>query len=99
MSVQRWLAVSVGNDAVKLIPVGEHSCGPDVFVKLADYQELEKKLSAQQPAVLDCQAAIDLLRKWRKEDQAAYEKMAEDLVNFGPLEDVQLPPQKPGTQE
>lgn len=35
--VKRWLAVYAGEGVVHLFPVDPPSCGPDVFVKLADY--------------------------------------------------------------
>lgn len=40
-ALKRWIAVASGGDTVRLLPVNAPSCGPDVFVKLADVQQLE----------------------------------------------------------
>jgi len=42
----RWLAVSAGGDAVRLLSVNAPSCGPDVFVKLSDVQQRIAALEA-----------------------------------------------------
>lgn len=36
LRAQRWLAVAAGGDTVRLLPVGDGSVGPDIFVRLAD---------------------------------------------------------------
>jgi proteasome lid subunit RPN8/RPN11 len=38
----KWLAVAVGADAVRLIPVGPAASGPDVFCKVSDADMLRK---------------------------------------------------------
>ncbi len=35
-TARRWLAVGAGGDTVRLLPVGDASVGPDVFVRLAE---------------------------------------------------------------
>jgi len=46
--LQRWLATSVGGDAVRLLPVSEPSTGPDVFCKLQDADaEIKRAVAAE----------------------------------------------------
>jgi hypothetical protein len=40
--VKRWLAVSGPGHYVTLMPIDPPSCGPDVFVKLSDYEIMAK---------------------------------------------------------
>lgn len=42
MSVNKWLAVGAGRDTVKLLPM--EGAGPDFFVKLADFERLERAI-------------------------------------------------------
>lgn len=58
--VKRWLAIPAGGDALRLIPVDPPSCGPDVFVKLADYDALAARLAEAERDIAQWKKVYDL---------------------------------------
>ena len=61
--LKRWLAVSAGGDTVRLLPVNAPSCGPDVFVKLADVSQRIAAFEAENARLraenAECRVALD----------------------------------------
>lgn len=61
--VKRWLAVYAGEGVVHLFPVDPPSCGPDVFVKLADYDAKCGEVAALEAKLAEAERDAGRLRE------------------------------------